>query len=449
MNLIYHWIRRYDSLFARLLLLSTALAVGLSVLYFAFYFVERNRAVATLTADRWADALLQAAGRKPALPRLPDQVELRDAPPADAHEASDIAPRVKAFREELARRGLTMHRLAWGSPRQRSHLWVEVDNAQGQAVWLGFEAPIMADREVARLVLAQVGVIALVMGLAWWPARRLTRRLTRLRAHMTTGEAWTPPPYDLGAAPEVVDIERAYADLLGQLARQHSERNLLLAGVSHDLRSPLSRIRMAVELMPDDEQSAARKRSIIANVQAADQLIESFMDLVRSTELPLDQTVDVTEVACKVIAMFDRPDEALHLEAPASVLLHRAHAHLLERALYNLVDNAFKHGAAPVCVRVSETPEGVHLAVQDAGPGVPADQRDWVMQAFSRGDASRGKVGSGLGLAIVRQLVERMRGQVAFEGQAGAWTVLLKLPHRECANPARHNVTPSKESGQV
>ena len=154
------------------------------------------------------------------------------------------------------------------------------------------------------------------------------------------------------------------------------------------------------------------------------------MDLVRSSELPLDQSVDLSALACQVIAMFDQPDDALRLQAPASAVLHQAHAHLLERALYNLIDNAFKHGAAPVCVRLLAQPDAFVIEVQDAGPGVPAAQRAWVQQAFSRGDASRTTPGSGLGLAIVRQLVTRMQGQLALDGQPGAWVVRLTLPQR-------------------
>jgi len=430
MNPVRRWLGRQDSLFLRLLALQAGLAIGLSAIYFSFYFVERNRAVAMLTADRWADALRMAAGQTDGTQAHGPKVEVRDEAPPEALEVPRLAPRIDAFRQELAARGLQVHRMAWDNHHQPTRVWVQVDGPQQRLLWLGFDAPLMASHEVVRLLLALLGAGALVLTLAWWPSRRLTRRLERLQQHMRDGLPCEPSPPDLGAAPEVVDIERAYAALLQQIQRQHSERDLLLAGVSHDLRSPLSRIRMAVALLPDDPQTALRKRSIVANVQAADQLIESFMDLVRSAELPLDQTVDLAELTCQVVAMFDQPDGALVVEAPPSVLLHQAHPHLLARALFNLVDNALQHGQAPVQVRVIEQVDEVWLEVQDAGPGVPAAEREWVLQAFSRGDASRGKVGSGLGLAIVRQLVERLQGGLSFAGQAGAWTVRLRLPRR-------------------
>ena len=148
--------------------------------------------------------------------------------------------------------------------------------------------------------------------------RRLTRRLEQLRVRMQTQalgqrQPEVPPDQPLlrGTTPEIVAIDQAYSDLLMRFERHERERAILLAGVSHDLRSPLGRIRMAAELLPDRDGQNTRQATIIRNVQVADRLIESFMDFVRSEELPLNETVNVAALVRGTVARFDKPEQDL------------------------------------------------------------------------------------------------------------------------------------------
>jgi len=121
--------------------------------------------------------------------------------------------------------------------------------------------------------------------------------------------------------------------------------------------------------------------------------------------------------------------DGLVLDAPASLLLPKAHPLLVERLLGNLVDNAVKHGLPPVRLRVAAEGLGAVVEVHDEGAGIAAEQRASLMRAFARGDASRGKPGTGLGLAIVRDGAERLGATVEFEQPAaGGFTVRLRLP---------------------
>jgi two-component system osmolarity sensor histidine kinase EnvZ len=194
---------------------------------------------------------------------------------------------------------------------------------------------------------------------------------------------------------------------------------------------------MAAELLPDDHAIDARREVILRNVGVADALIESFLDHVRAGELPLDQDVDVAEVARDVARTFARSSHELRLELAASARLPRGNRLLVERVLQNLLDNAFKHGRAPVCLRVRERADGAVLAieVEDAGPGIAPGQEQPMLQAFARGDASRGTPGTGLGLAVVRRVVARLGGAIAFETADGLHRVRVELPRPERALP--------------
>jgi two-component system osmolarity sensor histidine kinase EnvZ len=428
MKRLRDWLRQRDSLFVRMLLIQSVLAMGLSAIYFGLYFVERNRTVAALLADRWALPLAVAAGLPDSASSIMQQVQVRQHLPATAHAAPTNAPRMLTLKHELSAHGIAVQEIALDSAEPRNLVWLRVARPDAGPVWLGVSGPLLEHHEFRRIGFGLILATALVILLSWHPARRMTRRLERLRLRIRRGEVMPPEPPDLASTPEIVEIERAYDALLAQVQRQQSERTLLLAGVSHDLRSPLGRIRMAAELLPEDPALAPRRASIVRNVQAADRLIESFLDLVRSSEWPLNEVVDVADTARSVAAAFEHEAQSLQVDVPDVLELPNANQHLIERAVFNLLDNAFKYGAPPVKLSVRDEHDEVLIEVHDGGPGVPEPMREGLLRAFARGDASRGKSGSGLGLAVVQQVTSRLSGRVEFDGQPGQWAVRLRLP---------------------
>jgi two-component system, OmpR family, osmolarity sensor histidine kinase EnvZ len=220
------------------------------------------------------------------------------------------------------------------------------------------------------------------------------------------------------ASAEVQAIDGAWRTLRQSLERQERERASLLAGVSHDLRSPLGRIRMAAELLPESEGVAPRREIIVRNAALADRLVGSFLDHVRSGELPLDQTVDIAAIAHAAAVQQQRSASELTVETPTALEVPRANAVLIERMIANLLDNAFTHGQPPVILRVSALPREVHIDVEDCGPGIAADQQDAMLQAFARADTSRQRPGLGLGLAVAQRVALRMGGSVGFTRSA-------------------------------
>ena len=424
------------TLFRRLVVAQTIGAFALLFVFSAVFYVERNRVIARLTAQRWAPALRAAAGLGERAPDAPGAIEVRvsDARPADALPSNSWAPRIATLRSTLREDGVPVAEVVFTRGVPRPVTWIAVTAADGRVRWLGIRDEVVESYVVRRLAIALALGFAVVLVASWALARRLTRPLEALRRRIESHEVRSIPDAVSTAQGEptleIAAIEGAFVSLAGRLAHQESERALLLAGVSHDLRSPLARIRMAAELLPETDGVATRRASIVRNVDVADRLIASFLDYVRASELPLESTVDIVAVARRLVEQRDAPADTLAIAAPARLALPRTHELLLERLLANLVDNAMLHGRPPVLIRITADGDAALIDVQDHGPGLAPDAQARLTQAFARGDASRGTPGTGLGLAIVQQIVRRMGGTLSFERVADVACVRVRLPMR-------------------
>lgn len=425
--------RPFDSLFARLLLLQIGMVLALILVFGGIVYVERNVAVARLVAERWAPALREAAGWPGTADTSPPPRVMRSAgrPPL-ALPAPQATPRIAALDDELRRRGVPLHEMLIGRGPDGPAMWLLVAAPDGRSVWLGFADVALLPNLPRRLLVALVVTVLLLVGVSWVFTRRLTRPLEQLRTRMQTQQPGDPAgrATRLSAAPEIAAIDAAYTDLLARYDAHERERALLLAGVSHDLRSPLARIRMAAGLLPDEPGVATRRDSIVRNTEVADRLIQSFLDHVRAGEIALDQSADLAALARAAVEASARSPDELLCDAPGSLLVAHTHPLLLERLLANLLDNALRHGRPPVRVTVRTEGNAAVLEVRDAGPGLPPHRRAELLQAFARGDASRGTPGTGLGLAIVARVVARMRGTLDFEAVASGNVVRVRLPLR-------------------
>lgn len=421
-----------DSLFTRLLLLQIGVAIALLTVFGLVVYVERNVAVARLVAERWAPALQHAAGLPGAPALAPERTPRRsETRPPFAWRAPLGVPRMAALAEELERHGVRFEDAAISRGPDGPMLWLQIRQADGRLAWFGMADFALLPRVPGRVLLAVMLSALILVAVSWYFTRRLTRPLEELRSRMEGHRPGQPSVTAApipGASPEVAAIEAAYDDLLRRYERHERERALLLAGVSHDLRSPLARIRMAAGLLPEDEASAPWREAIARNTEVADKLIGSFLDHVRAGELPLDQRADLAAIARSVAGEAGRGGTAPAVEAPASLVLARSHPLLLERLVANLVDNACKHGRAPVALAVHAEGDGARIEVSDAGPGLPEDRREALTEAFARGDAARGTPGTGLGLAIVARIVARMGGTLAFDRRDGRHVACVTLP---------------------
>jgi two-component system osmolarity sensor histidine kinase EnvZ len=445
---------RFDTLFARLMLVQAALLLMILCVMVIWLTVARGNAQAIPYAALWAPDMARAA----AIPQgiaavrpssgLPLQRRFTLPPGAFSHNISQ-GPGASQFTAELRRRGVVVDdiRIAWNG--RDFLLWIHVLPPRAAAAWLAFPmVPVLP-----AITIYNVSIVLLAFGLftlvSWRFARRVTRPLENLRNRMVDAAAGmeaNPANSALGAASsEIVAIDAAYHQLMEKLQHADAERVLLLAGVSHDLRSPLGRIRLAAELLPVTAATQADVATITRNIDHADRLIGSFLDFVRAGSLDLLETVDVGAVAANVIARFELPEGVLRLALPQDrppspavpgvgsepLLLPRANALLLDRLVFNLVDNALKHGRPPVRVSLKAVSGSLQLDVCDAGEGMPQNDEATLLQSFARGDSSRAAPGLGLGLAVVSQTTERLHGRLAFHRDAAGHHAVVSLPLAE------------------
>jgi len=199
----------------------------------------------------------------------------------------------------------------------------------------------------------------------------------------------------------------------------------VLAGISHDLRTPLARVRLAAELSADE----SLREGLAADVEQMDAVIQQFLDYARLDEneaaIPLDLKVLVQEVAQR----FKPQTESLLLELHDVPML-QVRPLLLKRLLANLLDNAVKYGDGEITVQLAQEGGKVVLAVMDRGAGIPVEQHEAVIRPFIRLETARSNAtGSGLGLAIVERAARLMGGEFRLENRAeGGLEAKLLLP---------------------
>jgi signal transduction histidine kinase len=267
--------------------------------------------------------------------------------------------------------------------------------------------------------LAMLMVVAAMVGLAAFPVvSRLTHRLERLRASL---DAWGAGKLDARAHVEggdeiaaVATSFNAAADRVEALLGAHKT---LLAHASHELRSPLARLRLAVEMfaaVPDPALRPAIEADIAELAALVDEiLLASQLD--QAVAGPTDEPIDLLGLAAEEAA---RAGAAM-TEPVGSGFEITGSARLMRRLIRNLIDNAARHGEPPVEIAVARIGREIRLTVRDHGPGIPEAERERVFEPFYRPAGRAEAAGSwGLGLSIVRQIAQRHGGAVACTGAA-------------------------------
>ena len=423
---------RNRTLFARLLVAQVALAIVLTAILAMVFYVDRNRTVAQLVTSRWAPSLLLLARGAPieqVRQSAPGPLLTSDQRPEAVIRIASLTPRRAIMQETLVETGLPVTDVVFGrernAPAATPMLWLALKVDDGATRWVSFESDIVEENLRERFLIATLLLFGLALGASALIAHRLAQPLEALRARIAANDASGGPLPN--ASSEVQAIDEAWRALRQSLDQQERERALLLAGVSHDLRSPLGRIRMAAELLPDGDGIANRREAIVRNALHADRLVGSFLDHVRSGELPLNETVDVAAVARSLAAQQQRAASELSVHAPATLFVPNLSLVLIERVIGNLLDNAFIHGQPPVRLTVGTKEHRVFIEVEDGGPGIAPDRQRAMLQAFARGDASRRHPGLGLGLSIVHRVALRMGGSVAFHRSADGLRTIVRI----------------------
>ncbi len=426
--------RRLDTLFARLLLAQGLTAFCATITFGALVFFDRNVVLAGPYAEVLAPELARVIGTSPVI-ASPQSVERIERP--DPQDGLDIAawPGAAKLIQELDRQGFKVDQVNLHASRGRPTFSMRVRTDRSPPVWVGVTDPSIFPRWYP-VAIGLSAALAVVIAASWAIARHVSRPLEGLEARIrrqSAGRALDPGERQRQPAEgtaEIRSIAEAYADLQARLERVERERKVMLGGISHDMRSPLARIRLAAEMLPETADHQDYVRTIVHEVEQADRLVGSFLDFVVTDELALDETVDLAALVRAAAAQFDRIEPSSGVIAPARLEFGPANGLLLQRAIANLIDNAFKHGRAPVIVRLTSDAGSAHIEVDDHGDGMPQDIALQLAEAFARGERSRVVPGTGLGLAIVGQVAHRLGGRLSFQRLEPGQRVRLTLPRR-------------------
>ncbi len=263
-------------------------------------------------------------------------------------------------------------------------------------------------------VLPVLALLALAIGIGAYPVvRRLTRRLERLQTGVEAlGAGTLSTRVKVEGDDEVARLAESFNRAATHIESLVGAHKTLLANASHELRTPLARIRLGVELLKSGAD-AKRSHELERDIAELDALIEeillaSRLDAVAQTDVA--EEVDLLALAAEECARYE---SAVLDGEPVTVM---GDARLLRRMIRNLLENARRHGAPPIDMKIRVREGAVDLTVRDHGPGVPEAQRERVFEPFYRYATNGETSGAGLGLALVRQIARRHGGDAFAEG---------------------------------
>jgi signal transduction histidine kinase len=278
-----------------------------------------------------------------------------------------------------------------------------------------------------RLLLSLAVLLVAVLAVSLLAVRWTTRPLKALAdAADELGRNIDRAPMPEKGPLEVIRAARAFNTMQERLVRHMRERAATLAAMSHDLKTPVNRLRLRAELLDDSEV----KKKISQDLQEVESMVHSTLEFMRGGEsAEKAQPIDVTALLESLAADAQDTGGTVAIEGAASrPYVGRPQA--LKRCLGNLLDNALKYGSAAT-ILVEDTPERLTVRVRDRGPGIPEHDLERVFEPFYRLEASRSRDtgGTGLGLSIARNIAQMHRGTLTLHNlKGGGLEAVLTLP---------------------
>ncbi|EWH04711.1 histidine kinase [Pseudoalteromonas lipolytica SCSIO 04301] len=289
--------------------------------------------------------------------------------------------------------------------------WVEAPQAPGYWVRVPLTGLQENNLKFLTFYLSSIGFLSVLGG--WLFARHLNRPLKALQqAAVKVGVGDFSTKLEEQGSTEVIEVTRAFNQMSRGIAALENDRRLLMAGVSHDLRTPLTRIRLATEMMSDDEDYL--REGIIHDIEDMNAIIDQFIEYLRHhkrEELALE---DLNALVAEVVEAEQKHHRSITFKENPSIHDVPVSMVAIKRVVTNMIENAIRYsqGDIEVETRLSSNKKFAMVVVNDQGPGIPESELETVFEPFKQGDAARGSEGSGLGLAIIKRIVDMHGGKV-------------------------------------
>lgn len=333
-----------------------------------------------------------------------------------AHRSDTAATQAWLLQPALLQPGLELPPFAL-AVRQRDGDWLTVEPPDRLF-------PLWRQR---LLLSTSLGLLAL-LPLSWWAARRLTRPARELAAAAAQADLdGAGDPLLVDGPTEIRAAAQAFNAMRERLRAQADERTRMVAAVAHDLRTPLTSLRLRAESAPEGD-----RQRMVADIERMDSMISRVVEYAHSEQSEhRPERFDLGTLVCECTEAASEQGQAISCEVPRSAPV-QADELALRRAINNLIDNACRY-AGRAELHLHRDIAGWILDVDDWGPGVPAEQLALLTQPFRRLDESRNvhTGGVGLGLAVVRSVAQRHGGSLELSNRAaGGLRARLRIPDR-------------------
>lgn len=406
-------------------------------LFVLLHYVQRPRVERAATVfsqyigmmDRALNAMPLDEG-KAALARIGGQAE----PPADDPPGTDAAHPFRTWQRDVFMRALNRHLardtdVRWQESGDEEKLWIRV-HAAGHPAWIAL--PMTADAQASGITaaIALSAALGLLAALTGYLLQRHINRPLQDLAHAANeihaGEM--PEPLPTNGPTEIAEVSRAFNEMTEALQQAEKTRALMLAGVSHDIRTPLTKLRLAMAMTMPRGTDDAFVASVEGYLDHIDMILQQFMDYAGSGEKEAPQPGDLNALVSQLAADFAGLGHEFELDlGPLHPVVYRPTSML--RMLMNLMQNAIKYGKTGLFVRTWQADGHAHVAICDRGTGIGVAELEKLRAPFSRGSNTRGEGGTGLGLAIVDRIARLHGGMLSFrERDGGGLEVVVSLP---------------------
>ncbi len=296
-------------------------------------------------------------------------------------------------------------------------LWMHIDQMPNSIIRIPLSE--LQEEDFAPLFRNSLIMALLIIAGGWLFIRLQNRPLVALeKAAKGVGRGEIPPPLPEKGAIEIRSVTRAFNQMSKGIQELEEDRALLMAGISHDLRTPLTRIRLATEMMSPEDSYLAE--GIISDTEECNEIISQFMDYLKPVNNQTFEAVCLNDIARDVASAEGGYELEIETQIQESIKPALGNPIAIKRAVTNLVVNAVRYGNGWIKVSTGMTADNqlVWVTVEDNGPGIEPAQIGKLFEPFTRGDTARGSEGTGLGLAIVKRIVSQHSGSVVMRNRS-------------------------------
>ena len=307
--------------------------------------------------------------------------------------------------------------------KRQSRIWVKPSWTQDY--WLGFAFQPFVTKVSKFLSVLFVILLLLSLFAAYFFSRYMLKpfkNLAKMATSIIENDNQTTQ-ISIKGTTEVKDISRIVKKSAEHIQKLNKEKELLLAGVSHDLRTPLARMRLQAEFMNDDSV----RKDLIEEIDEMNHIIEDFINYVRLGSLEEFQKLNINVLIEQSIQQFCKIDNQLCIafKKPKNAIILSIKPTSFKRMLSNIYENSFKYGKPPVEVSIQQSENKVIICVKDNGQGIDKESLKVIFDPFMIAQSHHNKFGSGLGLSIVKKLAKQNNAQVSAQNQVDSGLMIF------------------------